>query len=174
MFSKIQIPHLDVTLQWVLDSTVKKRKATLESGTQFGFERLRNAGLRLDLNTRLADIEERDFKLVTIETVTEQVAEQIEADMPDLGAIEAPLYKCFQVMALQKLGRSADVQLGISGKKIDITPIAGAQSHHRISSSKLWKSWQPKPVTYNVENMVECEISAQKSSKLGALFKNAF
>lgn len=163
MFSKIQIPSLDVTLQWVLDSTVKKRKATLESGTQFGLERIRVPGMRLDLNTRLGDIEERNFKLVTVETLIEPPNEQIEADLPDLGAIEAPLYKCFQVSALQKLGRNADVQLGISGKKVDITPIGGAQSH-RISSSKLWKSWQPKPVTYNVENVVECEINEQKSS----------
>ena len=67
MFSKVQIPSLDVTLQWVLDSTIKKRKVNLEAGTHFGLERLKVPGVRVNLNTKVCDIEERNFKLVIVE-----------------------------------------------------------------------------------------------------------
>ncbi|RWS26034.1 target of rapamycin complex 2 subunit MAPKAP1-like protein [Leptotrombidium deliense] len=159
MFSIIQVPNLQVTLQWILEQTFKKRKATFGKGLRYEFEKVKEPGYRLDMNTKLVDIDGREFRLITSEDVDrreEQIEEPI--DVPGMYAIEAPLYKHYKVLAVNKLGRNADVQLGISGKKVEITPLPSK------SSSKLW-SWQPKAATYNVESIAECEVVKQSTEK---------
>lgn len=73
-------------------------------------------------------------------------------------AIEAPLYKSFNVTEVVKFGKNAPVQLGISAKKVDITPFPGKLP------SKIWSSWQPKAASYDVENVADCELVTHKSS----------
>lgn len=75
-----------------------------------------------------------------------------------MHGIEAPLYKVFNVVAVLKLGRNTEVQLGISGKKVDITPLPSKPA------SKLWSSWQPKAASYNVESIADCELITHKGS----------
>lgn len=74
-------------------------------------------------------------------------------------SIEAALYKTYVVSAVHRLSRSADVQLGISGKKVDINPLPNK------SSTKLW-SWQPKAATFPVESIADCEMVKISKSRV--------
>lgn len=74
-----------------------------------------------------------------------------------MSAMEAPLYQSYTVLALHTFGRSCEVRFGISGEKIEVTPLV-------LGHNKIWH-WQPKPATCNVENIVDCEIVGQKFSK---------
>ena len=78
------------------------------------------------------------------------------SELPDLQAIEATLYKCYNVLALQKYSNDVEVQLGISGKKVDVTPYSNPNV--KQAPNKFWKVFQTKPTSFNVENIVECFI----------------
>ena len=70
-------------------------------------------------------------------------------------AMEAPLYRSYNVTAINKLSRTADVEMGISGDKIEITPMP----------NKGFFQWQPKASTVNDEDVVLCELLSQKLSQ---------
>src|SRR5882724_2849321 len=74
----------------------------------------------------------------------------------DMSAMEAPLYRSYNVTAINKLGRSADVEMGISGDKIEITPMP----------NKGFFQWQPKAATVNDEDVVLCELLSHKFSSV--------
>ena len=83
------------------------------------------------------------------------------ATAADMYPIEAPLYKTYVVSAVHRLSRSVDVQLGISGEKVDINPLPSQKSS---TTSKLWP-WQPKAATFLVESIADCEMVNVKNSK---------
>ena len=65
MFSKLEAPNLQVTLQWVLDQTLRKRKSGLDKpATEYHLETLKEPGIPVDLAITLVDSDVRDFKLV--------------------------------------------------------------------------------------------------------------
>ena len=78
------------------------------------------------------------------------------SELPDLEAIEATLYKCYNVLALQRYSNGVEVQLGISGKKVDVTPYSNPNV--KQAPNKFWNLFQTKPTSFNVENIVECFI----------------
>jgi hypothetical protein len=75
----------------------------------------------------------------------------------DMFEMEAPLYHSYTVTAL-KLGRSADVEMGINGVKIEITPLPPK------GNTKLFQ-WQPKAATVNIEDVLSVEILSHKLSE---------
>ena len=73
-------------------------------------------------------------------------------------AMEAPLYKSYNVVALNHYGKTAEVQLGISGEKLEVTP------EPQRGNIRLF-SWHPKASTCNVEDIVMYELLPYKDSK---------
>lgn len=69
--------------------------------------------------------------------------------------MEAPLYRSYTVTAINKIGRTAEVEMGISGDKIEITPMP----------IKGFFQWQPKAATVNDEDVVLCELLSHKLSQ---------
>lgn len=99
---------------------------------------------------------------------------QDESELPDLQAIEATLYKCYHVRALQKYSNDVDVQLGISGKKVDVTPL---DTNQKPQPNKFWKVFQTKPTSFNVEDINQCFIVDKPPEHLPAdqsLFKISY
>ena len=86
-----------------------------------------------------------------MDTTDNRAATQFELDM---FAMQAPLYRSYNVTAINNFGRNADVEMGISGDKIEITPI----------HSKGFFQWQPKAATVNDEDVVLCELLSHKLS----------
>lgn len=64
MFSKLEAPNLQITLQWVLDQTLRKRKRAFDAHNTYHLETLQHAGIPVDLTTTLADADTREFRLV--------------------------------------------------------------------------------------------------------------
>lgn len=74
-----------------------------------------------------------------------------------MTAMEAHLYQAFNVALVPRIGRNTEVQLGISGEKVEITPL------HQKPKNRLW-SWQPKAVTHNMNEIAACEFVHRKHS----------
>lgn len=69
--------------------------------------------------------------------------------------IEAPLYRTYRVYCRNFFFRN-EVQLGISGERIEIDPVPQ-------KNSKLWK--KQKAVTYNIDHIAFVELHDERSSK---------
>lgn len=70
--------------------------------------------------------------------------------------LEAPLYRAFQVFMVHKSRLKIEVQLGISGDKLEIDPI-------QQKSSKLWP--RQKSANHSMDSVAHCSIVERKSTK---------
>ena len=77
------------------------------------------------------------------------------------------MYKCYNVYALQRYSNAAEVQLGVSSKKIDVTPYSNPNL--KQTSNKFWKVFQPKPITLNLESITECFLSKSQQENSTAV-----
>ncbi|KAH7982701.1 hypothetical protein HPB52_006708 [Rhipicephalus sanguineus] len=156
-FTKVQIPSLDATLRDVLDQMLKKRKGLLRSlGPEFHVEDYREVGIPIDLDTTIRTSGTLEFTLVSEDAVLSATQPDDYADR-DMTAMEAHLYQAFNVALVPRIGRNTEVQLGISGEKVEITPL------HQKAKNRLW-SWQPKAVTHNMNEIAACEFVHRKHS----------
>lgn len=156
-FSKVQIPSLDATLREVLDQMLKRRKGLLRSlGPEFHVENHKEVGIPIDLDTTIRSSGTLEFTLVSEDMMPSESKLEEWAER-DMTAMEAHLYQSFNVAILQRIGRNTEVQLGISGEKVEITPL-----QHK-AKSKLW-GWHQKAVTHNLNEIAACEIVNRKQS----------
>ncbi|KFM61089.1 Target of rapamycin complex 2 subunit MAPKAP1, partial [Stegodyphus mimosarum] len=81
-----------------------------------------------------------------------------------MKAVEAPLYRSFNVSFCQKMGINYDVQLGISGEKVEINPIPQKGAVKLLSR-------QQKPATHYMDTIAACEIVSKKYSPGKCIFK---
>lgn len=70
--------------------------------------------------------------------------------------LEAPSYRAYQVHVVHKSRLKIEVQLGISGDKLEIDPI-------QQKSSKLWP--RQKSANHSMDSVVHCFINERKSTK---------
>lgn len=156
-FTKVQIPSADATLREVLDQMLKKRKGLLRSlGPEFHVENYREVGIPIDLDTTIRMSNTHEFTLVSEDVLVSASQPDDWADR-DMTAMEAHLYQAFNVALVPRIGRNTEVQLGISGEKVEITPL------HQKTKSRIW-TWQPKAVTLNMNEIAACEFVHRKHS----------
>ncbi|XP_077506881.1 SAPK-interacting protein 1 isoform X2 [Amblyomma americanum] len=156
-FTKVQIPSLDATLREVLDQMLKKRKGLLRSlGPEFHVEDYKEVGIPIDLDSTIRTSGTLEFTLVSEDAALSASQPDDYADR-DMTAMEAHLYQAFNVALVPRIGRNTQVQLGISGEKVEITPL-----HHK-TKNRLW-TWQPKAVTHNMNEIAACEFVHRKHS----------
>ncbi|XP_055595831.1 stress-activated map kinase-interacting protein 1 [Uranotaenia lowii] len=70
--------------------------------------------------------------------------------------LEAPLYRSFHVYIIHKARIKTEVQLGISGDKLEIDPL-------QQKSTKFWP--RQKPANHSMDSIAHCSIIERKSSK---------
>lgn len=70
--------------------------------------------------------------------------------------VEAPIYKAYHVILISKKHFRSEVQLGISGDKIEIDPL------QQKNTSYFFKQ---KAVHYSMDSVAWCEITSRKSSR---------
>lgn len=88
--------------------------------------------------------------------MTEQQREDLDKMLGHTSKLEAPLYRSFQVLIIHKARLKTEVQLGISGDKLEIDPI-------QQKSAKFWP--RQKAVNHSMDSVVHCSITERKSSK---------
>uniref|UniRef100_A0A1Y1K0I4 Uncharacterized protein n=1 Tax=Photinus pyralis TaxID=7054 RepID=A0A1Y1K0I4_PHOPY len=87
-------------------------------------------------------------------------AQQITANMHLMKvhatAMEAPLYQSYRVYIVNKMRAKAEIQLGISGEKIEIDPLQQKNSKFTFV--------RQKPVSHHIDSVAWCEVTDTKSS----------
>lgn len=88
--------------------------------------------------------------------MTDQQREDLDKMLGHTSKLEAPLYRSFQVLIIHKARLKTEVQLGISGDKLEIDPI-------QQKSAKFWP--RQKAANHSMDSVVHCSIVERKSSK---------
>uniref|UniRef100_A0A0K8TMX3 Putative stress-activated map kinase-interacting protein 1 n=1 Tax=Tabanus bromius TaxID=304241 RepID=A0A0K8TMX3_TABBR len=138
-----------------------------EPCSKFGFTHLALAERR-----QSAHITRVDYRSLSMTSETEPAGEtsigeeniicnnQSDRDMDKMighnSMIEAPVYRTYRVNILSKGFFKSEVQLGISGERIEIDPV-------QQKNSKFWA--RQKAISYNIETIAYCERLEQKNNK---------
>lgn len=138
-----------------------------EPCSKFGFTCLTLAELR-----PTAHITRVDYRSLSMTSEVEAAGEAAIADVQGINSnnqsddmakmlghnlmIEAPLYRTFRLYIIIKGFFKVEVQLGISGEKLEIDPV-------QQKNSKFWS--RQKAISYNIESIAYSEIIDQKSNK---------
>uniref|UniRef100_A0A1Q3F155 Putative stress-activated map kinase-interacting protein 1 n=1 Tax=Culex tarsalis TaxID=7177 RepID=A0A1Q3F155_CULTA len=88
--------------------------------------------------------------------MTDQQREDLDKMLGHTSKLEAPLYRSFQVLIVHKARLKTEVQLGISGDKLEIDPI-------QQKSAKFWP--RQKAANHSMDSVVHCSTIERKSSK---------
>lgn len=92
----------------------------------------------------------------TSEEMTDKQREDLDKMLGHTSKLEAPIYRSFQVLIIHKARIKTEVQLGISGEKLEIDPI-------QQKSAKFWP--RQKAANHSMDSVVHCSIIERKSSK---------
>lgn len=183
MFSKFEAPNLQVTLNWIREQVLKRRKLDKDLndvGDEMNYclEAMNDPGIPLQLDTLLSDVEAREFKLVRDEgknhknrsesneistdkaSLRSGLSDVLDTVVPDMFTIKATLYASYTVHAIYKFGR-AEVSLGVSGQKIDVNPLPR-------TASRVW-SFVPKPVSFAVDDVADFVEKRRRKCKSSIL-----
>ncbi|XP_062545578.1 stress-activated map kinase-interacting protein 1 [Armigeres subalbatus] len=90
--------------------------------------------------------------------ITPKQREDLDKMKDHTSKLDAPLYRAFNVYLVHKSRLKTEIQLGISGDKLEIDPI-------QQKSSKLWL--RQKSVNHSMDSVAHCSIIERKSSKSG-------
>uniref|UniRef100_A0A3Q3N1J0 Target of rapamycin complex 2 subunit MAPKAP1 n=1 Tax=Mastacembelus armatus TaxID=205130 RepID=A0A3Q3N1J0_9TELE len=93
--------------------------------------------------------------------------ESSEEDPPiDITTVQDMLsshhYKSFKISMIHKLRFTTDVQLGISGEKVEIDPVANQKA-----STKFWI--RQKPISIDSDHLCACDLVEERSPRLIAV-----
>lgn len=82
--------------------------------------------------------------------------------------MEAPVYKCFDVIAVNKL-TNTPIEMGISGNKVVLTPKSSqSRSPTAHFTDRLLSRFQPfKALSVDIENVIDCTVLPMKQCKSG-------
>nr|CAD7587323.1 unnamed protein product [Timema genevievae] len=75
-----------------------------------------------------------------------------------LDMIDAPIYQSYRVYIINKMRTKTEINLGISGEKIEIDPVV-----QQKVSAKFWN--RQKPVSYPMDSVAACDLIDKSSSR---------
>ncbi|KAK5649002.1 hypothetical protein RI129_003894 [Pyrocoelia pectoralis] len=87
---------------------------------------------------------------------TQQITANMHLMKVHTTAMEAPLYQSYRVYIVNKMRAKAEIQLGISGEKIEIDPLQQKNSKFTFV--------RQKPVSHHIDSVAWCEVTDTKSS----------
>jgi len=160
-YSVVKFDRTDVKMKAVLSKLIKKRGMKMKAGRDYQLEKRGNEGQYVDMETTLESQGTFTFNLVRAKKSDEKENRTDEKDLHTKTSstqdeILSMQYKSYHVMMTHRLLTSTEVVLGIHGKSIEIDPVILQKS------PKFWT--KIKPVSLDVDNIADCEISEEKSS----------
>lgn len=166
-FSLIQVDSMKVTMKDILQKALKRRKGSQRgSGPQYRLEKQSERNVPVDLDCTLESQSTLEFCLVRENSSR---GEEISEEDPqiDIATVQDMLsshhYKSFKVSMIHRLRFTTDVQLGISGDKVEIDPVTNQKA-----STKFWI--KQKPISIDSELLCACDLAEEKSPS-HAIFK---
>lgn len=166
-FSLIPVDNLKVTMNEILQKALKKRKGSQKgSGPLYRLEKQTEPNVAVDLDSSLESQSTLEFCLVRENSSRGE--ESSEEDPPiDITTVQDMLsshhYKSFKISMIHKLRFTTDVQLGISGEKLEIDPVTNQKA-----STKFWI--RQKPISIDSDHLCACDLVEERSPS-HAIFK---
>ncbi|XP_073456416.1 target of rapamycin complex 2 subunit MAPKAP1 isoform X2 [Aquarana catesbeiana] len=166
-FSLIQVDSTSVTMREILEKALKRRKGSQRnSGPQYRLEKQSQPNVPVDLDSSLESQNSLEFCLVR-ENSSRGEEPQEEETQIDIATVQDMLsshhYKSFKVSMIHRLRFTTDVQLGISGEKVEIDPVTNQKT-----STKFWI--KQKPISIDSDLLCGCDLAEEKSPS-HAMFK---
>ncbi|KAM3911934.1 target of rapamycin complex 2 subunit MAPKAP1 [Leptodactylus fuscus] len=166
-FSLIQVDSTNVTMREILEKALRRRKGSQRnSGPQYRLEKQNQANVPVDLDSTLESQNSLEFCLVR-ENSSRGEEPQEEETQIDIATVQDMLsshhYKSFKVSMIHRLRFTTDVQLGISGEKVEIDPVTNQKT-----STKFWI--KQKPISIDSDLLCACDLAEEKSPS-HAMFK---
>nr|XP_013810877.1 PREDICTED: target of rapamycin complex 2 subunit MAPKAP1 [Apteryx mantelli mantelli] len=162
-FSLIQVDSMKVTMKDILQKALKRRKGSQRgSGPQYRLEKQSEPNVPVDLDCTLESQSTLEFCLVRENSSR---GEEISEEDPqiDIATVQDMLsshhYKSFKVSMIHRLRFTTDVQLGISGDKVEIDPVTNQKA-----STKFWI--KQKPISIDSELLCACDLAEEKSPRV--------
>ncbi|KAG8554317.1 hypothetical protein GDO81_003757 [Engystomops pustulosus] len=166
-FSLIQVDSTNVMMREILEKALKRRKGSQRnSGPQYRLEKQNQPNVPVDLDSTLESQNSLEFCLVR-ENSSRGEEPQEEETQIDIATVQDMLsshhYKSFKVSMIHRLRFTTDVQLGISGEKVEIDPVTNQKA-----STKFWI--KQKPISIDSDLLCACDLAEEKSPS-HAMFK---
>uniref|UniRef100_A0AAY5KIY1 Target of rapamycin complex 2 subunit MAPKAP1 n=1 Tax=Esox lucius TaxID=8010 RepID=A0AAY5KIY1_ESOLU len=168
-FSLIPVDSMKVTMKEILQKALKKRKGSQKgSGPMYRLEKQMEPNVAVDLDCTLESQTTLEFCLVRENSECSRGEESSEEDPPiDITTVQDMLsshhYKSFKISMIHKLRFTTDVQLGISGEKVEIDPVTNQKT-----STKFWI--RQKPISIDSDHLCACDLVEERSPS-HAIFK---
>ncbi|CAG0888845.1 unnamed protein product [Darwinula stevensoni] len=105
----------------------------------------------LSHDTRMSSVDDREL-------VIRRKSEATATDgclTQELLIIDAPRYECFRVSQVHKIMSSTEVQMGISGEKIEIVPAQASMASKLLSKPT-------KLISYDMNNVADCILIEER------------
>uniref|UniRef100_A0A8K9X0F6 Target of rapamycin complex 2 subunit MAPKAP1 n=1 Tax=Oncorhynchus mykiss TaxID=8022 RepID=A0A8K9X0F6_ONCMY len=159
-FSLIPVDSLKVTMKEILQKALKKRKGSQKgSGPMYRLERQTEPNVPVDLDCSLESQSTLEFCLVRENSSRGEDSSEEDPPM-DITTVQDMLsshrYKSFKISMIHKLRFTTDVQLGISGEKVEIDPVTNQKT-----STKFWI--RQKPISIDSDHLCACDLVEERS-----------
>ncbi|CAG5127024.1 unnamed protein product, partial [Candidula unifasciata] len=165
-FNKFQVDSMSITMRELMEKVLKKRKIKVRQGLNYTLEKAMKSeiGKPVDLDATLGSMSCLDFYLIRENSSRGDVESNGEEDQKMAETLMSHHYKSFIVSMVHKLRTNTEVQLGISGDKIEIDP---------VSVKGTARLFRQKAFTYDADCIAACEIIETKSNGR-AVFKMTY
>ncbi|XP_075885498.1 target of rapamycin complex 2 subunit MAPKAP1 isoform X3 [Nelusetta ayraudi] len=166
-FSLIPVDSLKVSMKEILQKAMKKRKGSQKSaGPMYRLEKQTQPNVSVDLESTLENQNTLEFCLVRENSSRGE--ESSEEDPPiDITTVQDMLsshhYKSFKISMIHKLRFTTEVQLGVSGEKLEIDPVTSQKA-----TTKFWI--RQKPISIDSDHLCACDLVEERSPSY-AIFK---
>ncbi|XP_070531704.1 target of rapamycin complex 2 subunit MAPKAP1-like [Ptychodera flava] len=157
-FSKIQVDSFNTTMREILQKTLKRRKGHVRiGGPDYVLEKQSEPGVAVDLDSTLENQNTMEFCLVRENSIRGDMVhdeDSHEFDLSGASFLVGYQYKSYRAHMLHKFKTNTEVQLGISGDKVEIDPVS------QQKSTKFWS--RQKAVSYEADSIASCDIIDEK------------
>ncbi|XP_041369186.1 target of rapamycin complex 2 subunit MAPKAP1-like isoform X2 [Gigantopelta aegis] len=155
-FNKFQVPSANIQMKVILEKVIRRRKIKVRPGLNYNLEKQEQPGTAIDLDSTLDSMDTMEFCLVRENSTRGDSQERERHDSSDVAeSLTSHQYKSYIVSMVHRLIPNSDVQLGISGEKVEIDPVVSK------GSVRLFRQ---RPVTYDADSIADCDILEQKSN----------
>ncbi|XP_033732497.1 LOW QUALITY PROTEIN: target of rapamycin complex 2 subunit MAPKAP1-like [Pecten maximus] len=153
-FNKFQMEGMDIPMKDILQRVLKRRKVKIRPGQSYNLEKQTEPGVAVDLDATLANMDTMEFCLVRQHSTRGEEVQEEEGDMSGMAeSLTSHQYKSYIVSLVHKLRANTEVQLGVSGEKVEIDPVA---------SKGTLRIFRQKAVTYDADSIASCDIIEEK------------
>lgn len=156
-YNSFQVESMQVTMRELMEKVIKRRKIKIRYGLNYTLEKADKSeiGKPVDLDAMLGTMNCLEFYLIRENSSRGDVESNGEEDQKIAESLLSHQYKSFIVNMCHKLRTNTEVQLGISGDKLEIDPVSIK------GTARLFKQ---KPMTYDADCIAACDITDTKTN----------